>query len=66
MELKNKSLLLKEFFGDIFILLKFVLFLIYSLISLWFKNLFIPSKYLYKKVDNDIVLITGAGNLLTF
>ncbi len=52
---------MKEFFNDLLLLLKFIPILLYSIFSLWFKNLFIPSKYLYKKVENDIVLITGAG-----
>ena len=53
--------ILKEFLNDCLLSFKFIFVLLYSVVSLWFKNLFIPSRYLYKKVDNEIALITGAG-----
>lgn len=30
-------------------------------IKLWIRNLFIPSKYLYKNVSGEIAMVTGAG-----
>ncbi len=54
-------MILTEVLVDIALLVKLIFVLIYSALKVFFKNVFIPSKFLYKKVDNEIVLITGAG-----
>jgi hypothetical protein len=51
-----------EILNDFLLLFKLLFVFIYSTLRLWLKNLFVPSKLLYKSVDNEIVLITGAGN----
>ena len=53
---------IKEFLNDVLILFKFIFYFLFSIISLLIKNVFVPSKFLYKKVDREIVLISGAGN----
>ena len=48
--------------ADFVILVQLLIKLFYFTLALWSKNIFVPSRYLYKSLEGEIVLITGAGN----
>lgn len=57
----STSISVKGIVGDIAIIAKLILFAIYSSLQVLVKNLFIPRHLLEKAMDNQVVVVTGAG-----
>lgn len=59
-----EAMTLNDIINDLLLLVSFIIYFICSLAKLLLKNiktLIAPSSLLHKNVENEIVLITGAG-----
>ncbi len=54
------KMFLEDFCTDVLIFLKLFVYNIYCYIESLYKNI-LPSSYVNKDIENEIVLITGAG-----
>lgn len=56
---------IKDIFRDIFTILRLIACAFYSSIEVFLRNFILPSKFINKRIEKQVVLITGAGKLLT-
>lgn len=59
---RSTSTSFQSIVADVVIIAKLVLFAIYSSLQVLAKNLFVPRQLLEKAMDNQVVVITGAGS----